>query len=296
MARSFPSDVLVLDTDSLLHARLARARSGLRIEQTKRFRIADGAFAPSVVTPELVNEAPLAETFRRLRVETGRWEKASLLLPDSWFRINLLELPSFNERQGDAAEVVRWSLKRTVPIEPTELRVAFEVLSRTTTAAKVIVVSAMEKTLAAIERLFAAAGVEIVLIEPLGLNLWNAIAARDTTTAGERVLVYVRDHEFTTAVFRAGQPLFIRSRNLTGERTVHQEIRLSASYLRESLRADGFQSCYLAGTADPTLQEALAAEFSAPVQTVALENYAEAPAGTDGADAELTACTGVFTA
>jgi len=56
------------------------------------------------------------DTLRRLRTETGRWEKTSILFPDSWFRINLIDLPSFNERAADAPEVVRWSLKRTIPI------------------------------------------------------------------------------------------------------------------------------------------------------------------------------------
>jgi Tfp pilus assembly PilM family ATPase len=297
MARSFPPDVLVLDTESLVHARLGRGKNVLRVTQARRLAIAPGVFATSVVTPELVNEAAFGETVRRLRTDTGRWEKASLLLPDSWFRINLLDLPGFNDKQGDALEVLRWSLKRTLPIDPAELRVAYEVLSRTTTAARVIAVSAVDKTLASIEAVFAAAGVEIVMIEPIGLNLWNAIAVREAATAGDRLLVYIRDHEFTTAVFRAGQPLFIRSRNLTGERTVQQEVRLSASYLRESLRVDGFQNCYLAGSVDEALQSTLAAEFNVPVRTIALRDFAEEPPiEVPGLDAELTACTGVFTA
>ena len=155
----------------------------------------------------------------------------------------------------------------------------------------------MEKTLAAIERVFTAAGIEIVLIEPVGLNIWNAITVREAATANDRLFVYVRDADFTTAVFRGSQPLFIRSRNLTGERTLQQEIRLSASYLRETVQTVALERVYVAGRdVDGQVQSAIAAEFSAPVVPVSLRDFVdEPPSHLPALDAELTACTGVFT-
>lgn len=296
MPRSFPPDVIVLDTDSLLHARLNRGRKGPRILQAKSYRLPSDTFASSMVTPELANEAALIETLRRLKNETGRWEKVSILLPDSWFRLNLIELQSFNERAGDAIDVVRWSLKRTLPIDPTDLRVSYVVLSRNGATAKLLAVSAIEKTLAKIERIFNDAGIEPVLIEPIGLNLWNAISVRETGVPNDRLFLYVRDREFTTAVFRGEEPVFIRSRNLAAERSLQQEIRLSASYLRDTLRTDTFEQCYIAGNSVAEVAAAISSEFSSPVATLALNDFAEeVPSHASGYDAELMACTGVFT-
>lgn len=295
MARSFPPDVVVLDTDSLLHARMARGKRDPRIMQAKSFRIAADTFSPSIVTPELVNEAAFAETLRRMKMETGRWDKVSLLLPDSWFRMNIVELPSFNERASDAAQVVRWALKRTLPIAPEELRVAYDVVSKSGAQAKVLVISAVEKTLAKLEAAFTNAGIEVVMIEPVGLNLWNAIAVRENGTPGDRLFLYVRDREFTTAVFRGSQPLFLRSRNLSSERSLQQEIRLSASYLRDSLRTETFAQCYIAGTSGADAAAALTTEFTAPVKTISLRDFVEQTPDLSGYDAELTACAGVFT-
>lgn len=296
MARSFPPDVVVLENESLLHARFGRGKQQPTIVQAKSYRLAGDTFAPSMVTPELVSEPALAEVLRRLRAETGKWERVSLLLPDSWFRMNMLDLPSFNERQNDSAEVVRWTLKRTLPIPPEELRMSFEVISRSATNVSVLVVSAMEKALAALESTFGAAGMEVALIEPIGLNLWNTIAVRENGNGGDRLFVYVREGEFTTAVFRGPQPLFLRSRNLSKDRSLHQEIRLSASYLRDSLRTESFAKCYVAGTGAAEAAAALASEFDSPVTTVALRDFVEeVPAGLGQYDAELTACTGVFT-
>ena len=296
MNRSFPPDVLVLDTDAIVHARFGRGKKNPRLIQTKAYRLAAETFTPGMVSPQLANETALAETVRRLRNETGRWDKVSLLLPDSWFRINIVDLPSLPAKEADALEVVRWSLKRTLPIPPEQLRVAYSVLSRTGGGAKVLVLSALEATLTAVERVLTAAGLDVVLIEPLGLNIWNAITVRETDSTGDRLFLYVRDTDFTTAVFRGEQPLFIRSRNLSSERPIEQEIRLSASYLRDALAVDSFARCYVAGRGGEAVHETLASEFNTQVRPIALRDFVEdAPTDTFGLDAELAACSGVFT-
>lgn len=295
MARAFPADVIVLDTDGLLHARFTRGRTNPRLVHSKTYRLADGTFTAAAVTPRLETPEALTETLRRLRSESGRWDKLSLLLPDSWFRINILEMPALPAKDNEALDAVRWSLKRTLPIPPEQLRVTYTVLSRTAKGATLLVLSAMEATLSAVESTFAAAGFDIVLIEPLGLNLWNAITIREAETSTDRLFVYIRDDEFTTAVFRGSQPLFIRSRNLSNERSVEQEIRLSANYMRDSLSVDVFASCYVAGGSGQSTHDVLASEFDTTVRPVLLRDFVEDASAVVSQEAELTACTGVFT-
>jgi type IV pilus assembly protein PilM len=301
MARSFPPDVLVLDSDGFVHARLARGPKNPRIVNAKAYRLAADTFTPALVTPQLTNEGSLTEGLRRLKMDAGKLDRVSVLLPDSWFRINIVDLPSLPSRSADALDVVRWSLKRTLPIPPDQLRVAYSVLSRNGEAAKVLVLSALDATLAQLERVFSAAGLDVILIEPVGLNIWNAIALRQGESSAEaganRLFVYVRDDEFTTAVFRGAQPLFIRSRNLSSDRTLEQEIRLSASYLRDTMASEPFAACHVAGRTAPDVHAVLADEFNTQVRPVALRDYVDdVPADLSGLDAELTACTGVFTA
>ena len=297
MARAFPSDVLVLDTDGFLHARFGRGRTNARVTQARTYRFPAETFTASVVTPRLADEESFTSALKRLRNETGKWEKVSILLPDSWFRVNIVELPSLPDREAEALDVVRWSLKKTLPIPPDDLRVTYTVLSRGGQGAKVLILSALEATLAAIEKAAAAAGLDVILIEPIGLNIWNAIAVREAETTADRLFVYLRDTDFTTAVFRGAQPLFIRSRNLRDGRTAAQEIRLSASYLRDSLAVESFANCYVAGAGADDVRETIATEFQTVVRPLALRDYVEdVPSGVEGLEAELTACTGVFTA
>ena len=296
MARSFPPDVVVLDSDSLIHARVGRGRRAMQILQAKSYVLRDDVFAPGVVTPQLQNEAVFAEVLRRMKLETGKWDKVSILLPDSWFRMNIVELQALPERAHEAAEVIRWSLRRTMPIDPSALRMSYEVLSRT--PPRILAVTAVEATIAAIERLFEAAGIEVILIEPAGLNIWNAVTAGEPATTRDRIFFYIREHDFTTALFRGAMPLFIRSRNLNGERTLQQEIKLSATYLRDTLQTTSVEKCYVAGNGvNGEVTSAITGEFSAPVVKVALRDVAEQTSGGDAAayEAELAAATGVFT-
>lgn len=295
--RAFPPDVVVLDRESLLHARLARGSKAPRLLLAKSYRLAADTFTPSVVTPELSNEAALTDALKRLRNETGRWDKVSVLLPDAWFRMNLVEVPSLPERPNEAMEIVRWSLKRTLPIAPETLRIGYEVVSRTPSAVRLLVLSGVEETLARIEKAFSSIGADVILLEPVGLNIWNAIIDKQQTTA-DRLFIHIRETDFTTGVFRGSQPLFIRSRNLSGERSLEQEIRLSATYLRDSVGATTFESCYVAGNvSDQDVRNVITTEFGAPVRLVTVRDFTE-QSGIDlpAYEAELTACTGVFTA
>ena len=46
--------------------------------------------------------------------------------------------------------------------------------------------------------------------------------------------MYVRDADFTTAVFRGSLPVFIRSRNLSGERSLQQDPVRDARWRRRT--------------------------------------------------------------
>src|ERR1043165_9901210 len=109
MARAYQPDVLVLDSAALIHARVVKSKGSFSIQHAKSYRIPEGTIEPGVVTPQIVNEGALAEVLRRLKLETGRGEQASLLLPDSWFRINILELQALPENPTEAKGLLRWS-------------------------------------------------------------------------------------------------------------------------------------------------------------------------------------------
>jgi Tfp pilus assembly PilM family ATPase len=299
MARSFPPDVLVIDRSSILFARLEAGKQNPLVSAVKRYPLPAELWTDGPVSPGIGDPAPLIELIRRIRKEQGKLDRVSILLPDSWFRLVILEPASVPHRHQEAEEMIRWSLKRMLPVRPEDLRISWHVIGKTDTATRVLVAAAMEKTLAALEESFRAAGVTVVLIESLGLNVWNSIAARETATTADRVFLYLHDRDFTTALFRGDQPMFLRSRSIGDERSLLQEVRLSASYLASNLETETVERCYIAGgSIDNEMAAKIAQAFAAPAERVSLRDFASLGPSVDasGMEAELTACTGVFTA
>lgn len=299
MSNEKQTNIAIFDLDSLTFVRLASEKARPRVEKLRALHLGSGTFEIGALTPAVRKPEAISEAVRRLKMEAGRIERITVLLPDSWFRINLIDVPKLPRKVKEADEVVRWSLKRSTPFNPAELRMQWTQLSpRGQEPARVLVISALEKSLAAIEAAFAAEGVAVGSIEAAGLNVWNAILTRDTPSDG-RVLVYLRDGDFTTCVFKGTEPLFIRSRSLGGDRRVEQEIRLSASYLRPILETNPVTKCYVAGNGQVTrhVLDVLAQEFGAEVEVLDLPAFADL-GGVDAQhnEAELIACRGVLNA
>ncbi len=293
------TDIAIVELDSISFVRLVPGKGRPRVEKLRNWQLQPGSFELAALTPRVANPEAIADVVRRMKVEAGRLERVMVLLPDSWFRINLIDVPKLPRSAKEANEIVRWSLKRSTPFNPSELRIQWTPIGpRSRGPQRILVISAIEKSLATIESAFAAAGVAVGGIEAAGLNVWNAILTRDTPVDG-RVLVYLRDGDFTTCVFKGTEPLFIRSRSLGGERRVEQEIRLSASYLRPMLETNPVSKCYVAGNGQVTSHviDVLVEEFGADVEVLDLPAFADTSAvdATHSA-AELIACRGVLTA
>lgn len=296
MARAFPSDVLHLDSDSLLFARFQRGkRPGL--VTARSYTLSSDTFTAGAVSPVLTNAESLKAAVERVKREHGHLQDVSLLLPDPWFRINLVEVPDLPAKKADGDEVIRWTLKKTLPIRPEDLRIAYQSVGTGENGVRVLVVAALDKTIASIEQALASAGLNVVLIEPAGLNLWNRVAAQADATPVNRLFFYLRERDFTTAAFRGSDPLFVRSRSIADDQSLQQAIRLSASYLRSNLGSMKIESCYVAGNRlRPEISQLITTEFEAPSRKVSLADYADVPASIDLStfEAELTACSGVF--
>lgn len=289
--------MIVLDTGGLLLARFARDGRNPRLVEVRPYGFPESPFEDSAVTPALQRPEVLVETVRRARRDAGKLDRTSLLLPDSWFRMNLLEIPTGGDHSTSQLELVRWAVKKTLPVRPEEVRFAWIPLSRTAEGTNVLAIGALEQTLSKIEGAFREAGVTPVLIEPIGLNVWNAIAARASDATAERVFFHFADGEFTTGMFQGPEPVFLRSRHLSGVRTLQQEILLSASYMKSRLEWNTPAECWVSGNhIDTEVVETIESEFEAPVRRARLSEFAtlDLPEA-DRWDSQLTGCTGVFT-
>lgn len=300
MGKGTYNDIAILDANQLLFARLGVGAPKPRLTMLGSWRIPEATFAKATLTPLLEDTTALVDTIGKMKLVAGRVDRVTLLLPDCWFRINIIEVGNLPRNHDDADEVVRWTLKRTTPFNSAELRTIWLALpTRTVNGTRVLVVSALEKSLAAIEAAFRSVGVAIGSIESSGLNVWNAIVSADAPSDG-RLLVYLRDEDFTTAMFRGSEPLFIRSRSVIGDRKIEQEIQLSASHLQKTIEQTPVRRCYVVGDGQVTssVLDAIRNEFGGEVDVVTSSRFTDAAgiAITAQADAAIIACRGAVTA
>jgi hypothetical protein len=300
MSKGAYNDIAILDAGKLHFARLAAGSPKPRLTMLGSWRLPAETFGKATLTPMLDDAKSLDDALGKMKLEAGRVERVTLLLPDCWFRINIVEVGNLPRNHADATEVVNWTLKRTTPFNPAELRTVWLALpTRTVNGTRVLVISALERSLAAIEAAFRGAGIAVGAIESSGLNVWNAIVSAEAPADG-RLLVYLRDEDFTTAMFNGSEPLFIRSRSVVGERTIEQELRLSASHLQKTLESTPVRRCYVAGDGQVTssVLDAIRSEFGGEVEVLTAARFADTTGVTTAGniDAGIIACRGALTA
>lgn len=253
--RSFPPDVLIIDRDGIRAARMKTAGKSIRVEAYATARFDAPCFDESP-TPMLENEntfsSALSSILRRRSVDG-----VSVLLPDSWFRTRLLKFDSFPDGSERQAEAVSWAMRKHSPVPPTELRLAWQILDRRPSGTEILVLEARAEALERIERALEAAGLRVVLIEPLSLNVWNALTLGTSSDEEERVLVVASHDDITMLHFRGARPLFVRARRIDPS-SADRDVRLAASYMRQNSEITSLRTCWVVGDQlSPSSVEAL---------------------------------------
>jgi Tfp pilus assembly PilM family ATPase len=295
---TFPSDVLLIEPRGILHTRFQRGHKETELTAISRTPLPEGTFGPGAVSPSVTAPAALTAALSRIGANRKKSEVA-ILLPDSWFRLHILPMDSIPDRRADADEMVRWSLRRSLPGRPDDLRLQWETVERSGGGGRVVVLASSEATVASIEAAARAAGMNPVVIEPLGLNLWNALVQGIAEDDAERLLVMSREGDMAMAMFRGSRPVFYRSKRLGAAHDLLQEIRLSASYLRNQAGLGTVAQCWVAGdVVDEDLVSVIEREFGRAPSKLRLSDVGLRLGAIDvgGEETAVAACKGVFAA
>jgi Tfp pilus assembly PilM family ATPase len=172
-------------------------------------------------------------------------------------------------------------------------------MEKTGKGGRVAVLAASEKSISGLEAALDTAGMRAVVIEPIAINLWNALAGAIQDDGQDRLLFVARANELALALFRGDKPLFYRSKRISASHDLMQEIRLSISYLRNQVGIESLAMCWVAGDQiGAELTELIATELDAPVHRVVLEDVGISPGAANirGEEIAVIAAMGVFAA
>ncbi len=191
--------------------RVAMARWGLhRLEAFAEEALPPGALRPSPSQPNLADAEAVTQAVGRAveRVRGARHE-AVVLLPDPIVRIFLLGFESFPRKASDAAPLLRWRLRKSVPFPVEETLLSWSEQRSADGNLEVVTAVARESVIREYEELLRKAG-----LEP-GVVLGETLSALPLVEDGPAVLlVRLGGVGLTTAIVDAGRLALYRCTEL----------------------------------------------------------------------------------
>jgi type IV pilus assembly protein PilM len=226
----------------------------------------DGTLAVSLTQPNVVDAAAFAAALRGLveRAGVARGTGVALVLPDPVARIGLAPAAEVRaSRHADAEEMIRFRLRKSLPFDVREARVAHVVLRGAPGREPVAMVAAvLGSVLDGYEAAVREAGVEPGLVELSGLALLRAASVG--APAGDELLLNWEPGYLSLVLTVGGQPALLRTLGPEAAARPEDALREVATtilYYREKLNGAGLGRALLRSAA---LAPAEAAALLAP--------------------------------
>jgi hypothetical protein len=210
--------------------------------------VPEGLLEVGPVGLQTVDRDALQELIAALNEQVDGGRKAALVIPSSWVRVHLLDFDHLPRRRAEVDEVVRWRLKKLLPVAPTQLRLVTVPVSPVAGRKRLLCTVGLEQPLAALEAAFNKLGIHTGAIAP---RLF-ALLSKSKVSAPYRLLVQQEAGFLSLVLLEQGEPSLIRTKPLPEPEgpwpVVLREQHLALSYVREELAIEG------------TLQVAVSAE------------------------------------
>ncbi|MCK5378925.1 MAG: hypothetical protein KAJ78_05940 [Acidobacteria bacterium] len=165
--------------------------------------------------------------------------RAAVVVPTHWVRCFLVEAEDLPRRREDLQEVLRWRLKKLLPVAPTNLRIAASIQNPMGAERHVLCSAAPEKALSQLESAFEGAGISPGLVLPRIF----ALAMEPTPSAVTRVIVQQEISMSSMAVVADGAVRLIKTKPLPQSGGswggAEREISLAMSYIRNTMAIGG---------------------------------------------------------
>lgn len=197
----------------------------------------DGLFEVGPVGLQSVDREKLSAVLSSIQPRIEGASRAAVVLPSGWTRSYLLEFDDLPRGQSDLDQVVRWRLKKLLPVNPADLRISSVPMQRDDGGRILTCMVGMERAFADLEAAFKEVGVVPGSITTRAF----ALAARPTNRP--RMLAQQEDGFLTLLLISDDIPKLIRTKPLAVSRevgdTARRELNLAVGFVRETLGISG---------------------------------------------------------
>ncbi len=207
----------------------------------------DGILAISGREANILDRRRFVETIRDLLGPlAGREERIALSLPDVTGRILLTEVETPFKSRAEGVEILKWHLKKSLPVDPREVQLDYQVLEKSDSGRYRVVVSVMvQKILHQYEEVLLEAGYSPAVVDFYSMNLHNFYHPRldlgadyvlvgvegdllSIQVAQGRILTFSR---VTDVAIDPARVFYEINRSLVGLRGAHPGFRRTAVFL-----------------------------------------------------------------
>jgi hypothetical protein len=198
-----------------------------------------GAFEVGPVGLQAVDRQAVVPVFTRLKGAAEGTSTAAVIVPTRWMRAFLLEADRLPRKESEVHDVIRWRLKKLLPVAPTDLRLSVVRLPEVGGRRQVLVLAGIERALASIETTFSTIG-----IEP-GLITTRLFALVPRSISSERPLLLIQSETafLSLMLLVGGTPRLLRTKPLSPmaavSRSIERELRLNLDFIRDKIGLAG---------------------------------------------------------
>ncbi len=193
--------------------------------------------------PSLEEENPsedIVPLLERALLSLGNPDRASLILPDTIYRMQVLDIDNFPKDQKEIKKVLLWQARRNLAHPSNNLRVRHKILEKEGDFVRIWICAAPEDLLSLFEKSFKQKKCHIGYITSPSLVISEALARKGALETDDIVLIMnVTSKSLTFLFVKNAKPLFFRTKEIREssdfEERVAQEIKLTLMFQREKL-------------------------------------------------------------
>jgi len=198
-----------------------------------------GALDVGAVGLQAVNGDALRPALARLKGAAEGTESAAVIVPTSWLRSFLIDIDRVPRRHDELHDVVRWRLKKLLPVPPADLRLSVVRLPEIEGQRRLLVMAGIERAIAAVEACYAALGIEVGLIT----TRLFALVPRLVGETAANLIVQHEEKFLSLLLLIDGAPRLLRTKPLARSdgdaAVVVREASLTLGFVRESVGFNG---------------------------------------------------------
>ena len=215
----------------------------------------EGACEVGRVGLQAIDKDRLAAVIDAVNERIDGARRAAVVLPTGWVRTNLFEFDEMPRKRAELSQVVRWRLKKLLPVLPSELRLSAMPQRADGRRRLLVCMVGVERAMADLEETFSRVGIVPGLMTP------RLFALASGPAAGRQLLVQQEEGFLSLLLVVDDVVRLLRTKPLatgsTADSAVPGEMRLALQFIRSDLGVDGEIVVYLS-TESETLTVELA--------------------------------------